>query len=211
MVHVGEKFYRERTSKGYTLEEVSKATKIRVSFLQAIEKGEYKKLPQGTYAHGFVRNYAIFLGLPEFEMVALFKREYDEDKFLKIIPEGLAKNEDFSLTKFKFTQTLKIIFLIIIVLLIYIIIQYRSAIFNPSLSVSSPLENSVISSQSVTVIGKTDPDVTVFINSEVASLGKDGSFKKTINIFPGKTTITIKSVNHFKKTVVLERHIEVKI
>jgi cytoskeletal protein RodZ len=211
MVHVGERFYRERVNKGYTLEEVSKATKIRVSFLQAIEKGEYKKLPQGTYAHGFVRNYAIFLGLPEGEIVALFKREYDEEKFLKIIPEGLAKDDDFSLSKFRITQTFKIIILIFIVLVVYIFFQYRSAIFNPMLKVSSPLENSVISSQVVTIIGKTDPDVTVFVNSEVVSLDKNGSFKKTINVFPGKTKITVKSVNHFKKTVVIERHIEVKI
>jgi len=42
MLHVGEKLREERTRKGHTLEEISKATKIRLSFLQAIEKGEYK-------------------------------------------------------------------------------------------------------------------------------------------------------------------------
>jgi transcriptional regulator with XRE-family HTH domain len=211
MVRVGEKFCEERIKKGYTLEEVSKATKIRFSFLLAIEKGEYKKLPQGTYAYGFVRNYAIFLGLPEHEILAIFKREYAEEKFLKILPEGLARNDDFSLSKFKITQALKVLPLIFIVLLAYIIFQYRSAIFNPSLSVSTPADNSIISSQAITVIGKTDPNVTVFINSDPASLDKDGNFKKTVNVFPGKTKITIKSVNNFNRTTILERHIEVKI
>ena len=87
MTRVGEKLYEERIKKGYTLEEVSKATKIKVHFLQAIEKGDYKKLPSGTYAQGFVKNYAGFLKLPEHEMLALFKREYDEEK-LKVIHEG---------------------------------------------------------------------------------------------------------------------------
>jgi len=210
MVHVGERFYEERIKRGYTLEEVSKATKIRLSFLESIEKGEYKKLPQGTYAHGFVRNYAKFLGLPEHEILAIFKREYDEEKILKVLPEGLAKSDDFPLSKFKITQTLKVLPLIFIVLLAYIIFQYRSAIFNPSLSVSHPLENSIISSRAVTVIGKTDSNTTVFINSEAASLDKDGNFKKTINVFPGKTKITIKSVNNFNRTTILERNIEVK-
>ena len=73
MVHVGEKLSEERIRRGLTLEEVAKATKIRASFLQAIEKGEYKKLPSGTYVHGFVRNYAKFLGLPEYEILSLFK------------------------------------------------------------------------------------------------------------------------------------------
>lgn len=211
MVHVGERLCEERVKKGYTLEEVSKATKIRVSFLAAIEKGEYKKLPSSTYVHGFVRNYARFLELPEYEILALFKREYDEEKFLKVLPEGLVGNNDFVLSKFKITQTLKILPLIFIVLLAYIIFQYRSAIFNPSLSIAMPSENSIISSQTVTVVGKTDRDSAVFINNETASLDKDGNFKKTIHVFPGKAKITIKSVNSFNKTTILERHIEVKI
>jgi len=211
MVHVGERLCEERTRKNYTLEEVAKATKIKSSFLSAIEKGEYKKLPSGTYAHGFVRNYAKFLGLPEREILALFKREYDEEKFVKVLPEGLVGNDDFPLSKFKIAQALKILPLIFIVLLVYIIFQYRTAIFNPSLSVSTPVENSIISSQAVTVIGKTDPNATVFVNSDLAVLDKNGNFRKIVNVFPGKATITVKSVNNFNRTTILERQIEVKI
>ena len=39
---------------------------------------------------------------------------------------------------------------------------------------------------------------------------KDGNFKKTISVFSGKSKITIKSVNNFNKTAVIERNIEVK-
>jgi cytoskeletal protein RodZ len=211
MVHrVGEKLYEERIKKGCSLEEISKATKIKVHFLQAIEKGDYKKLPSGTYAHGFVKNYANFLKLPEHETLALFKREYDEEK-LKVIPEGLIRQDDFPLNRFKIAQALKILPIIFILLLIYLLFQYRSAIFNPSLSISSPIENSTISSRTVTIIGKTDSNATVYVNSELATLDKEGNFKKTINVFPGKTKIIIKSINNFKKTTILERQIEVKI
>lgn len=210
MVHVGERLYEERVKKGYTLEEVSKATKIRISFLSAIEKGEYKKLPSGAYAHGFVRNYARFLGLPEHEMLALFKRGYDEEKFIKVLPDGLARKDDFPLSKIKFAKSLKVLMLIFIALLIYITFQYRSAIFNPMLKVSTPAENSIIYSQSVIVIGKTDPNASVSINSELAVLDKFGNFKKTVNVFAGKAKITIKSINSFNKATIIERHIEVK-
>jgi cytoskeletal protein RodZ len=211
MVHIGEKLREEREKKVYTLEQVSKATKIRLSFLTAIEKGDYKKLPSATYAYGFVRNYARFLKLPEKEILALFKREYDEEKILKVLPEGLAGTDDFPISRFKITQTFRIFFLIVFVLAVYLLFQYRAAIFNPSLKVSLPVENSKISSETVTVVGKTDPNSTVFVNSELAVLDKDGNFKKTINVFPGNVKITIKSVNNFKKTTILERHIEVKI
>lgn len=211
MVHVGEKLCEERLKKGYTLEEVSKATKIRPSFLLAIEKKEYSKLPQGAYAYGFVRNYARFLGLSEDNILTLFRREYDDDSYLKILPDGLAENHGFSLSKFKVTQALKILPLILILLLGYIIFQYRSAIFNPMLSVSIPKENSISVSQEIIVIGKTDPNTAVFVNSEPASLDKNGNFKKTINVFPGRTKITVKAINNFNKTAILERYIEVKI
>jgi len=210
MVHAGEKFYKERKKLNLSLGEVSKATKIRESFLSAIEKSEYKKLPAGTYAYGFVRNYAKFLELPENEMLALFKREYAEEKFLKVLPEGLTKNENFPLSKFKFSQALKIIPVVLIILLIYILFQYRSAIFGSPLSVSYPVENAVINTKSITVTGKTDPNTTVFINSELATLDENGNFKKTINVFPGKEKIIIKVVNNFNKVTVLERHINVK-
>lgn len=211
MVHVGERLSAERVRKGYSLEEVSKATKIRVSFLVAIENGEYKKLPSSAYAHGFVRNYARFLNLPEREILAIFKREYSEDSVVKVLPEGLAQKNDFPLSGFRAKQALKVFFLIFTILLIYIIFQYRSAIFNPSLNVYSPKENSIIYSQAVTVTGKTDPNSIIFINSIPASLDKDGSFKKTISLFSGKTKITIKSVNNFNRVTILERHVEIKI
>lgn len=210
MTRAGEKLYEERTRKGLTLEEIAKAIKIRPSFLENIEKGEYKKLPSGTYVHGFVKNYVKFLGLPERELLALFKREYDEDKFVKVLPDGLVRKDDFPLKGIKFGQTFKVFVLIFIVLSAYIIFQYRSAIFNPAVSVSNPAENSIISSQTVTVIGKTDSNSTVFINNETASLDKDGNFKKKINVFSGKTKIVIKAVNNFNRTTILERHIEVR-
>ena len=80
MIRAGEKLREERLKKHLTLEEVSRATKIKESFLLAIEKGEYKKLPPATYAQGFVRNYAGFLGMPEQEILAIFRREYDEEE-----------------------------------------------------------------------------------------------------------------------------------
>lgn len=210
MTRAGTKLYEERISKNLNLEEVAKATKIRSSFLEAIEKGEYKKLPSSTYAHGFVRNYSKFLGLPEKEILALFKREYDEDKFQKVVPDGLLRKNDFPLKRFKFAQAFKIFILVFLALFIYIVFQYRSAIFNPFLNVDSPEENSVISSQTVTVTGKTDQNSTVFVNNETASLDKEGNFKKTINVFPGLAKIIVKAVNNFNKTTIIERNIEVE-
>ena len=209
MIRAGQKLREQRIIKGLTLEQVSLATKIRASYLLAIEKGEYQKLPASTYIHGFVRNYAKYLGLPEREILAIFRREFDEDRAFAVLPKGLVR-EDFPIRRIRLADTAKIIILLAIVLLGYILFQYRFAIISPPLEISSPLDEAVISSRTIVVSGKTDPNATVFVNNDNVSLDSDGNFKKTINVFAGKTTVVVKAINYFGKERIIERHIEIK-
>ena len=210
MLRVGQRLREERIRKGLTIEEVSKGTKIRPSFLTSIEKGEYQKLPSSAYAHGFVRNYAEFLNLSKKEMLALFRREFDENEFFKVLPDGLVQKEDFPIKRLRIKQTVVTLILIFFLLLAYIIFQYRYAIINPPLDISLPKENSVSSAQTVLVSGKTDPNANLYVNNSSVSLDPDGNFKKNIDVFPGKSTIKIKAVNRFGKETEIEKHIEVK-
>ncbi len=210
MIKVGQKFQEARIAKDLTLEDVSKSTKIKKQFLEAIEKGEYEKLPSVTYAQGFVRNYARFLEMPEAETLALFRREFDEEKSLKVLPSGFAKTKEFPVSRFKVKQTIIFGLLICFVILAYIIFQYRGALVNPSLTVSSPLENSQIDSSVVTVTGKTDPNATVYVSNYQVTVDNNGVFSKVINVFPGKTTLTVTAVNPFGKQTTIKRDIEVK-
>lgn len=209
MVKAGQRLKEQRIAKRLTIEEVSKETKIRESYLLAIEKGEYKRLPASTYTQGFVRNYARYLGLKEQEILAIFRREFDEEKTFKVLPEGLVK-EDFPIKKIRLADTAKIVIFLFLILLFYILFQYRFAIISPPLEVLFPSEGAVVSSRTITVAGKTDPNATVFVNSETASIDNDGNFKKVINVFPGEIKIVIKTVNRFGKETIMERHVEVK-
>ena len=49
--------------------------RIRQPYLQAIEEGRFQDLPGSTYAVGFVRGYAEYLGLDGVEIVRRFKQE----------------------------------------------------------------------------------------------------------------------------------------
>ncbi|MGH2637780.1 MAG: helix-turn-helix domain-containing protein, partial [Rhabdochlamydiaceae bacterium] len=71
------------------MEEIAAAIKIRPEFLSAIEKGDYQHLPSPAYASGFVTNYAAYLGFPKRETLALFRREFDEQKAYKVLPRGM--------------------------------------------------------------------------------------------------------------------------
>ena len=116
----------------------------------------------------------------------------------------------FSFGNFKFDQTVKIIVVLFIFFLGYMGFQYRYAILPPPLEIMAPKENSTALSQVVIVEGKTDSNSTVFINGDSVTVDDNGKFKKTIAVFSGKTTITVKAVSHFGKEKILTRHIVVK-
>ncbi len=60
---------------GRDLVRVSDDLKIRRVYLQAIEDGRFDDLPGATYAVGFIRSYAEYLGLDSIEIVSRFKEE----------------------------------------------------------------------------------------------------------------------------------------
>lgn len=210
MLKASQKLHDERIKKGLTLLQVSESTKIKEEFLEAIEKGDYNKLPSSSYAYGFVRNYAKFLDFEEEEILALFRREFDGKKVYKVLPEGLVGQKEIPLKRFKIKQAVILVVLLFVLLLGFIIFQYRYAFVSPPITLSSPSEMAVLQSSTILILGKTDPNSTITVNDEPASVSSDGDFKKEITGFPGKTTITVKAVNRFGKQTTIERHVVIK-
>lgn len=206
MIKAGQRLKEERLKQGLTLEEVSKSIKIRTSFLEAIEKSEYAKLPASTFAQGFVRNYAQFLGLPENEITPLFRREFDEGKIYKVLPQGVPA--DFPITRIKKSQIL-LIPLLFFVLIFYLVFQYKDAIIPPSVNITSPRENETVASTIILVSGSTNPDNLVYVNNFQISVDENGKFKKSLSVFSGRAEIKIKIVNRFNKSTEIIRHITV--
>ena len=65
----------KRLEKNLSLGDVEKDICVLKSYLTAIEEGRYKDLPAPTYALGFVRSYAQFLGLDVPALIKQFKKE----------------------------------------------------------------------------------------------------------------------------------------
>lgn len=197
MITAAERLKETRISKNLSIEDVSKATKIKTSFIVDIEAGEYGKLPSISYAQGFVRNYADFLGLNEEDILPLFRREFDAEKTYKVLPKGFEAREEFSLSRIKLGQTIIFIAFILIVFFSYIFYQYRYAFLNPPLYIVFPKDGSIVRSSEVTVVGRTDSNATVYVNDNSVTVDSNGNFQKVVNVFPGKTVIDIKAVNKF--------------
>jgi len=80
---IGEMLRSRRKEVNMSLKDVENATSIRTGYLQAIEDGQMEKLISPIYAQGFVKQYAIFLGLDGERLVAdgaeIFKKPINQD------------------------------------------------------------------------------------------------------------------------------------
>lgn len=209
MISAGQKLKEHRINKGLTLKQVSSETKIRQSFIEAIEKTQYDKLPSSAYASGFIKNYSEYLGAPTKEILALFRREFKEHLNYKLLPDSLSRKKAISGSRLKFRQSFFILAFIVLAILIYLGFSYSSMFIPPSLMVHSPLEGAK-TKQEIAVKGKTDPGALIFINTEEVAISDDGSFSKKLNLFSGKNIITIKSQNRFGKETIIQRNITVE-
>src|SRR5829696_1532875 len=67
-----------RERKGVDLIRAERDTKIRVRYLSALESGDYRDLPGAVYTKGFLRNYALYLGLDPEDVLRQWRRERGE-------------------------------------------------------------------------------------------------------------------------------------
>lgn len=68
---VGEQLRQAREQRKLTLEQAAEGTFIRLGFLEAMEAGEFERLPSRVQARGLLRAYAGFLGISAQHLLAL--------------------------------------------------------------------------------------------------------------------------------------------
>ncbi len=71
----GEYLRRERELRDITLPEISASTKISQRYLQALEQDDDAHLPAAVFIKGFIRNYAIFIGLDPDEAILRYQEQ----------------------------------------------------------------------------------------------------------------------------------------
>ena len=72
MKELGELIRAARDGKGLSIEQAAAETRIRRSYLEAMEDGDFRIFPGSAYATGFLRNYATYLGLNPDEILQTY-------------------------------------------------------------------------------------------------------------------------------------------
>ena len=198
---IGQILAEERQRQSITLQKMSQLTKIKVQYLTFLENNQFTQLPPSTFVKGYIKSYARVLGFDQKPLLALLRRDFQEDN------DGqLLSREVVSPVIKKSTVWQSVTFIILIVatvfftLLGYVGWQWYNLNKPPMLEVSSPTSNEFVSSQ-IVVSGQTDQEAIVTVNAQPVSLKPDGSFQSEI-YFPkeGITTITVEAIDQRGKT-----------
>ncbi len=210
MKTVGSMLQEARVSRGHTLTSVEQATKIRFKFLEAIERDDYSKLPSLSYAKGFVKNYAEFLGLNSRHILAFFRRQTQDVPRSTLLPKGMAEPLNrplFRLTPGRFLTLVLLGF--VTSFLLYFGFQYVKLNRPPQLSIESPKDQLVTIQKRIDVFGKTDPDATVTINGVSVLVRGDGRFFDQVPLEAGVNKIMIVATSRWNKTSMMVREVGV--
>ncbi|OGE27499.1 hypothetical protein A2867_01330 [Candidatus Daviesbacteria bacterium RIFCSPHIGHO2_01_FULL_40_11] len=203
---VGQILREERERKFYTLEEIEKATKIRKELLEALEAGQYSKLPPPTFVQGFIKNYGKFLKLDIDKLLAIFRREFSEGAHPPRILDSF--KDPVEKKRFKLTPARAfggVILSLIIIFFVYLWIEYRFLIGGPFLEVNQPVNQFNSSSATVQVIGRTDPEASLSINNQEIGVDPSGKFSQEIKLSDDINTIEISAVSKSGKVTKVER------
>jgi len=197
---LGEIFRSRRIGKKISLESAETETKIRHSYLEAIEKSDWSPLPSEVYVRSFVVAYAKYLKLDLDKILAKYWAESASrtgDKQVHI-------SYDQKINERKVMITPKILAysglcLFIVSMAAYIIYQLIGFAGSPNLEISSPANNSIVETETVTVNGVTDNDTFVVVNDENVPVTQDGRFQALLKLQRGLNVIEVVAVNKAKK------------
>ena len=204
MKTIGRAIKEARTKKRYSLAKVEEETRIKKGFIEALEKENWKALPDFPVLVGFVKNIASALGASERSLLALLRRDYP--------PKALSINPKPDVgSKFAWSPRLTFVVgvgAVIVLLLGYLLFQYGKFVSPPSLAVFEPKEGQVVTERLVRVSGKTDSDAIVKINNQPIILDSEGNFVIEIEIFEGTSQIEVKAQSRAGKETVVRRNIK---
>ncbi len=120
---------RERELRGITLDEISRATKIGVRLLEAIESDRFDVLPEGVFRKSFIRGYAKYLGMNEEQVLQEYALEVQPHSG----PVQTQELPTHSASRGRMTSGLRILLILLVVLAgIALVYRFLTNVQNPT-------------------------------------------------------------------------------
>jgi len=199
---------RRRENLELTLSEAEQATRIRGTYLEAIESGDYEVIKDDVYSKGYVRNYADYLGLDTKPILKIYERERAAEREMKRqsrrksgggIQLGLKPIRSSRMVVTPRTFLAVSVGALLLVVLLYIGWQVAVLSAPPRLVISST-ESTSVTTSSAFVAGKVEGGADLFINDSPVLVAADGSFRERIAVVDGRNEIKLTVKNRLGKS-----------
>lgn len=202
MKTAGDLLRTKRQALELTIDHVAQKTKLKASYLVALESSDFELLPSATFAKGALKNYAKVLHIDPEVVLAMFRRDFSQNEKGEIIPRGLVEPV---VKKTSFIPVNLILGVVaILAFLGFLSFQLISWWSLPKLTLLQP-QNGEAYGEKVTVKGVTEKDATITINNQQVIVDQSGSFSLDL-IFPSGThSVLVEAKNRQNKTRLLER------
>jgi transcriptional regulator with XRE-family HTH domain len=163
MESIGRYLRGERELRKFSLEEVSKFTRIKEQYLNAIEEDRYDLLPSAIYVKGYLTAYARYLGLDPNDTVLRYHRYLKELTITEEIRLEQQKPEPPRQVSFSAKRAMPYLVLAIlstmIVLTVFFVRQILQASFRPTLNQKEPTPVAMSSPPQIQEWGKSQTEV----------------------------------------------------
>lgn len=200
-----ERLYAARERKGVDLYRAERDTKIRARYLGALERGDYKDLPGAVYTKGFLRNYAMYLGLDPDEVLLQWRKERGEvkDPTPAIVERRPIAAPSKGLTFSPGVVVAALLTVVVIAFGAYLGIQVLRFAKPPTIAVTQPATAVIDVDESTTTYtleGTTLPGATVSIATpgrdpyQVTALS-DGAWSAAVDLRRGRNQFDISAVD----------------
>jgi len=207
----GERLKIARDKKGLTLDQVCNILGINSEYLEAMEKNELEKLPEGLYRNKFLEKYAHFLGVNEgiaiLELTNIKKIKEEKTSYQLPLEKDsfLKKVKIFILSRFFLKSIIATVVISLGVAYLYGIAY--NIIKPPNLAISYPYDDFITREFSIGLNGQTDEDAKVFINDNEVFCSDEGFFGEEIDLSKGINIVKISAKKKYSKENIIYRKI----
>ena len=200
-----ERLIAAREQKGVDLARAERDTKIRARYLAALERGDYRELPGAVYTKGFLRNYALYLGLEPDDILGQWHRERGEvlgGEPVIVVPRPLeAPRQGFTFTPGVVVAALLTV--AVLAFAVYLGVQLLRFAKPPTVSVTDPataVSEVDETTSSYTLRGLSVPGATVTIATPGrdpirVTAAPDGTWSANVDLRRGKNQFDITAID----------------
>ncbi len=197
-----ERLLSAREHKGVDLFRAERDTKIRARYLAALERGDYRELPGAVYTKGFLRNYALYLGLDPDDVLVQWRRERGESAVaepMAVVPRAIAAPRQGLTFSPRMVGGL-LLGLVVVAVVAYVVLQLVRFNKPPAIVVTDPaaaVTTVAETATSYTLRGTSLPGALVSVTVPGrdqpvrATAGTDGTWSVDVELRRGKNQFSI--------------------